>query len=50
MLTVSFDPSKTSVDALEKKLASVGHDTEKYKAENKVYDGLPGCCKYDRAK
>ena len=50
MLTVSFDPSKTSVDALEKKLTSVGHDTEKYKAENKVYDGLPGCCKYDRAK
>ena len=39
-----------AVDALEKKLASVGHDTEKYKAENKVYDGLPGCCKYDRAK
>jgi hypothetical protein len=38
------------VDALDKKLALVGHDTEKYKAEDKVYDGLPGCCKYDRAK
>jgi copper chaperone CopZ len=50
MLTVSFDPSKTNVDALSKKLASVGHDTEKYKADSKVYDGLPGCCKYDRAK
>jgi periplasmic mercuric ion binding protein len=50
MLTVSFDPAKTNVDALSKKLASVGHDTEKYKADSKVYDGLPGCCKYERTK
>jgi periplasmic mercuric ion binding protein len=50
MLTVSFNPAKTNVDALSKKLASVGHDTEKYKADSKVYDGLPGCCKYERTK
>jgi periplasmic mercuric ion binding protein len=50
MLTVTFDPSKTNVDALDKKLASVGHDTEKYKADDKVYNALPGCCKYERAK
>ena len=50
MLTVKFDPSKTSVDALSKKLASVGHDTEKYRADDKVYDALPGCCHYERVK
>ncbi|MEI6049813.1 MAG: heavy-metal-associated domain-containing protein [Bacteroidota bacterium] len=50
MVTVSFDPSKTSVDALDKKLASVGHDTEKYKADDKVYNALPACCKYERNK
>jgi periplasmic mercuric ion binding protein len=50
MVTVTFDPSKTSVDAISKKLAAVGHDTEKYKADDKVYDSLPGCCHYDRAK
>jgi hypothetical protein len=50
MLTVTFDPSKTSVDALGKKLASVGHDTEKYKAPDDVYAKLPDCCHYDRAK
>jgi copper chaperone CopZ len=50
MLTVTFDPSKTSVDVLSKKLAAVGHDTEKYKADDKVYDALPCCCHYDRAK
>jgi len=50
MLTVSYDPSKTSKDAISKKLASVGHDTEKYKADDKVYDALPSCCHYERAK
>jgi len=50
MLTVSFDPSKTSVDDLGKKLAAVGHDTEKYKAPDDVYAKLPGCCHYERVK
>jgi periplasmic mercuric ion binding protein len=50
MLTVTFDPKKTSVDAFSKKLASVGHDTEKYKAPDEVYAKLPGCCHYERSK
>lgn len=48
LLTLNYDPSKTSADAVAKKIAAVGHDTEKYKAEDKVYNALPGCCKYDR--
>ena len=50
MLAVSFDPTKTNVESLSKKLASVGHDTEKFKAPDDVYEKLPGCCHYDRAK
>jgi hypothetical protein len=50
VLTVSFDPSKTSKDALAKKLASVGHDAENYKAPDDVYSKLPGCCHYERVK
>jgi mercuric ion binding protein len=50
MLVVTFDPSKTSKDAISKKLASVGHDTEKHKATNEAYANLPGCCHYERAK
>jgi hypothetical protein len=50
LLTVSFDPSKTNTDALAKKMAAVGHDTEKYKAQDDVYAKLPGCCHYERAK
>ena len=50
ILTVTFDPAKTSLDAFGKKLASVGHDTEKFRASDEVYSKLPGCCHYDRAK
>ena len=50
LLTVTYDPSKTGKDDLSKKLASVGHDTEKYKAPDDVYAKLPACCHYERAK
>jgi mercuric ion binding protein len=50
LLTVTFDPSKTSVDSFSKKLASVGHDTEKYKADDKAYNALDACCQYTREK
>jgi mercuric ion binding protein len=50
LLTVTFDPSKTNKDALSKKLALAGHDTEKYKSAGDAYLNLPGCCQYERAK
>jgi copper chaperone CopZ len=48
MMTVTYDASKTSVEALQKKVASVGHDTELFTAPDKVYEKLPGCCLYER--
>ena len=50
MMTVTYDAGKISNDDLQKKIAAVGHDTEKFKAEDKVYKKLPGCCLYDRKK
>lgn len=46
MLTISYNPSKVKSDDIQKKLAAVGHDTPKYKATDKAYNALPGCCKY----
>lgn len=46
MLAVTYDPAKTSTDAIGKKVVASGHDTEKVKATDAVYDKLPGCCKY----
>jgi mercuric ion binding protein len=50
LLTVTFDPSRTNVDAFSKKLAAAGHDTEKYRADDKTYNALADCCKYERRK
>jgi hypothetical protein len=46
LLTVSYQPSLIAVDSLQRRLASVGHDTERYKAADSVYSALPGCCRY----
>jgi mercuric ion binding protein len=50
LLTLVYDPSKVNSDDVQKKIAAVGHDTGKFKADDKVYNGLPGCCKYERSK
>jgi len=48
ILTLTYDPSKVKTDDIQKKIAAIGHDTEMFKADDKAYDALPGCCKYDR--
>lgn len=50
LLTVTFNPSKSGKDSFSKKLASIGHDTELYKASDEAYAKLPGCCHYERSK
>ncbi|GHT07894.1 cation transporter [Bacteroidia bacterium] len=45
-LHLHYDSKKTSPDAVAKAMANVGHDTEKYKADDTIYKALPDCCKY----
>jgi len=47
-LTVSYDSTKITNDAIQQKVAGLGHDTPKNKAKDETYENLPGCCKYDR--
>ena len=44
--SLTYDPARVKTDDVLKKIAAVGHDNEKYKAEQSVYDKLPGCCQY----
>ena len=46
MLSLVYDNKQTTPEKVQKALAAVGHDTGKFKADNAVYDKLPGCCKY----
>ena len=46
MLKVAYLSEKISLDSLQQRIASVGHDTEKFKATDSIYEALPGCCLY----
>jgi len=46
ILTLVYNPAVVKGDDVQKKIAAVGHDTEKFKSDDKTYNSLPGCCKY----
>lgn len=46
MVHVNFNPHETNLDQIQKAVALVGHDTEKYQANDEVYSKLPECCLY----
>lgn len=48
VLTVSFDPSKTSLNKILKRVAEMGYDNQEYTADDETYNNLAGCCHYDR--
>lgn len=47
-LILVYNPSVAKIDEVQKKIAAAGYDTDKFLAEDKVYNSLPGCCKYER--
>lgn len=50
MMQVVFDPAKISLETIQKKIAAVGYDTEKFRADDKAYKSLDDCCQYERKK
>lgn len=48
MISVSYDVNKISLEEIQKHIASVGYDNEKFKGDDKAYKELPECCQYDR--
>ena len=48
MITVTYDESKITLDQIQKHIAAVGYDNDKYKGDDKAYAKLPGCCQYER--
>ena len=48
VMIVKYDSEVTSLDDVKKTVAKGGHDTDKFRTEQKVYDALPGCCQYER--
>ena len=48
MLKVTYQSKEVELADLHKVVAKAGHDTELERADDKVYNALPGCCKYER--
>ena len=46
---ISYDSTKTNLDEILKKIATAGHDSDRFLAPDNTYASLPGCCKYDRS-
>lgn len=44
--TLRYDPTQTSPEKVQQRIADVGHDTELRKAKDYVYKELPDCCLY----
>lgn len=49
VLTLKYSVfKKEAADNVQKKVAAAGNDTEKYRADDAVYNKLPDCCHYQR--
>ncbi len=47
-LTVSYDPSKITIQQIGQKVADAGYDNEYSTAPDEKYNNLHKCCKYKR--
>jgi len=43
---VEYNNTLATLDAIHKAIAMAGHDTGKIRADDKIYNSLPDCCKY----
>lgn len=45
---ITFDSTRTTIDAVLQRIAHAGYDSERYLAPDVAYAALPGCCQYER--
>jgi len=48
-IKVSFDGTRTNLEAIHQAIAASGYDTDQVKGSEEAYKSNPGCCQYDRA-
>ncbi len=46
---ITFDSTRTDLDAVLQRIAHAGYDSERYLAPDAAYSALPGCCQYERS-
>ncbi|MEY3239107.1 MAG: hypothetical protein RIR11_545 [Bacteroidota bacterium] len=48
MAQITFDSTKTNLEAVLQRIASSGYDSDQFTAPDEVYANLHSCCQYDR--
>jgi copper chaperone CopZ len=48
MAIITFDSTKTNLEAILKRIARAGYDSDENTAPNSSYEKLHECCKYER--
>jgi len=48
MMHITYNPHKIAIATIKQKIADAGYDTDTIKAKEAAYNGLPGCCQYER--
>ena len=46
ILTLTYNPSQSSLEKIQNRIISAGHDLENKKSKDNVYTELPACCHY----
>ncbi len=46
--SITYDSTRTNLDAILKRIAYAGYDNERYLAPQEAYEALPSCCQYER--
>ena len=46
--TITYDTSKTNLDEVVKRISLSGYDSDNFRAPEKAYKNLHGCCQYER--
>ncbi len=48
ILKVKFKENLVDLKTIQKSIANTGYDTDLYRADDKIYNDLHYCCKYER--
>ena len=46
LLSLVYDPSRTTLDKIQNRIVTAGHDLQNKKTKDVVYNELPSCCRY----
>jgi periplasmic mercuric ion binding protein len=48
LLTIEFDPKRVTLERIQRNIAAMGYDNERFRGNDEAYTRLPESCRYER--